>query len=256
MRHAFSLVELSIVLVILGLLTGGILTGQALIHAAELRSLMADRDRYLAAVHTFRDKYFALPGDMTNATAFWGIAAGTTGSDSTCGGVGDAVKTCNGNGNRMIDTSTSAPNISESLRFWQHLANAGLIEGTYTGIPAGGTPSNIPGQNVPRTKYKESYFYPRYIGVLASNIIYFGLDYGNYLSISSSVNPPPLFPEDAWNIDTKSDDGNPATGTTIGTKGDNTYHCTTAYFNVINTGEYNITENSTPSCGLYFVRAF
>ena len=72
MRAAFSLVELSIVLVILGLLTGGILTGQNLIRAAELRSVVTEFQTYQTAVMTFRDKYFALPGDMTNATDFWG----------------------------------------------------------------------------------------------------------------------------------------------------------------------------------------
>jgi len=67
-RSAFTLVELSIVLVILGLLVGGTLTGQSLIHAAELRSVVKDYEKYKTAMHVFEDKYFALPGDMTNAT--------------------------------------------------------------------------------------------------------------------------------------------------------------------------------------------
>ena len=71
-RSAFSLVELSIVLVILGLLTGGILSGQSLIRAAELRSVTTEYSRYTAATYSFRDKYFALPGDMSNAESFWG----------------------------------------------------------------------------------------------------------------------------------------------------------------------------------------
>ena len=66
----FSLVELSIVLVILGLLIGGILTGQSLIRAAELRSVTTQYQGYVTAVNTFRDKYFALPGDMPNAIDF------------------------------------------------------------------------------------------------------------------------------------------------------------------------------------------
>ncbi|PZP83692.1 MAG: type II secretion system protein, partial [Azospirillum brasilense] len=57
--HGFSLVELSIVLVILGLLTGGILGGQSLIRAAELRTISTDANRYITAAQTFRDKYFA-----------------------------------------------------------------------------------------------------------------------------------------------------------------------------------------------------
>ncbi|PZU43073.1 MAG: prepilin-type cleavage/methylation domain-containing protein, partial [Sphingomonas sp.] len=65
--HGFSLVELSIVLVILGLLTGGILGGQSLIRAAEIRSIGVDFNRFSTATYTFRDKYMGLPGDITNA---------------------------------------------------------------------------------------------------------------------------------------------------------------------------------------------
>ncbi|MBN9993879.1 prepilin-type N-terminal cleavage/methylation domain-containing protein, partial [Listeria monocytogenes] len=76
-KPGFSLIELSIVLVILGLLTGGILAGQSLIRAAELRSVGEEYQKNRTAVATFRDKYFAIPGDMTNATSFWGLAGGT-----------------------------------------------------------------------------------------------------------------------------------------------------------------------------------
>lgn len=73
-RSGFSLVELSIVLVILGLLTGGVLGGRALIRAAELRAITQEKEAFVTAVNTFRAKYNALPGDMRNATQFWGRA--------------------------------------------------------------------------------------------------------------------------------------------------------------------------------------
>ena len=63
-RDAFSLVELSIVLVILGLLVGGVLSGQALIQAAQLRAVSEEYTKYTTAALTFRDKYLATPGDM------------------------------------------------------------------------------------------------------------------------------------------------------------------------------------------------
>jgi prepilin-type N-terminal cleavage/methylation domain-containing protein len=72
-KSAFSLVELSIVLVILGLLVGGVLAGQSLIRAAQLRAVTAQVGQYAAASKTFRDKYFALPGDLPNATSFWPV---------------------------------------------------------------------------------------------------------------------------------------------------------------------------------------
>jgi prepilin-type N-terminal cleavage/methylation domain-containing protein len=88
-QSAFSLVELSIVLVILGLLVGGVLMGQSLIRAAELRRVVTDYNKYTTAVQSFRDKYFALPGDMTNAQNFWGVQDPTP---ATCRTMARAVQ--------------------------------------------------------------------------------------------------------------------------------------------------------------------
>lgn len=82
--RGFSLVELSIVLVILGLLTGGILSGQSLIRAAELRSVVTDIQQIQTSIYSFRDRYMALPGDMKDATDFWGIAGGSNGNNDAC----------------------------------------------------------------------------------------------------------------------------------------------------------------------------
>ena len=85
---------------ILGLLVGGVLAGKSLIRAAELRSIITDYNKYQSAVLAFRDKYFALPGDMTNATLFWGknnaACPGATGTAATPG-------TCNGDGSGQIE---------------------------------------------------------------------------------------------------------------------------------------------------------
>ena len=68
--YAFSLVELSIVLVILGLLVGTVLTGKSLIRASELRSVVSQFQAFHAAHNAFKDKYFSIAGDMNNATQF------------------------------------------------------------------------------------------------------------------------------------------------------------------------------------------
>jgi len=153
MRSGFSLVELSIVLVILGLLTGGILTGQNLIRAAELRSVTTQFAAYQTAVLTFRDKYMALPGDMRNATLFWGAM-------TNCGAAnpsGTGTQTCNGDGNGFISNAGAAGQTSEAFGFWQHLSNAGLIEGRYSGIAgSGGGAHAIPRTNVPAGKISNS----------------------------------------------------------------------------------------------------
>ncbi|PZP85253.1 MAG: hypothetical protein DI582_06390 [Azospirillum brasilense] len=122
MKNGFSLVELSIVLVILGLLTGGILGGQALIRAAELRSVTSEYTRWVTATQTFRDKYFALPGDMSNATAFWGTQDPTPATCATT--PSSSALTCNGSGDGLINP-TSSPGSNELFRFWQHLAMPG-----------------------------------------------------------------------------------------------------------------------------------
>jgi prepilin-type N-terminal cleavage/methylation domain-containing protein len=195
-KQAFSLVELSIVLVILGLLTGGILMGQSLIRGAELRSLSADLQRYNAAIMTFRDKYFSLPGDMPNAYAFWGVAVGCTNDDTNITATG-----CNGNG----DGNVTSVNDQESARFWQHLALAGLIEGTYTGIwgtsPVG--PKLKVGQG--ETVAAKSWYYRTNHGWVSAN----GAtgDFGLELYVNAGLNV-----EELWNIDKKMDDSKAAQG--------------------------------------------
>src|SRR3954471_15989161 len=66
----FTLIELSIVLVIIGLVVGGVLVGQDLIKAAQIRSAVSKIEKYNTAVHTFRTKYNALPGDIPNAASY------------------------------------------------------------------------------------------------------------------------------------------------------------------------------------------
>lgn len=237
MRNAFSLVELSIVLVILGLLTGGILAGQSLIHASELRAVTADFAKYQAAIYSFRAKYFAIPGDMANATAFWGIAGGDGSSpNADCFAVdsstlSDPRRTCNGNGNGKI----SAPFLTmgsseywatgERFRFWQHLSNAGLIEGQYSGRSDSDSDNWVltPGKNVPASRYAgatHTVFSLDRVNLPpidpSSNFSNTPTD--NYMDIrlpmrtTTGSSASVLTAEDAWNIDSKLDDGRPAYG--------------------------------------------
>lgn len=71
-RKGFTLIELSIVLVIIGLLVGGVLAGQTLIAAAQVRKEISKLNSISTAINTFRVKYDALPGDMANATTYFG----------------------------------------------------------------------------------------------------------------------------------------------------------------------------------------
>jgi len=217
---AFSLVELSIVLVILGLLTGGILAGQSLIRAAELRSVSTEYSRYITATQTFRDKYFAIPGDMNNATSFW-LKDNTNCASHT--GTAGSPGTCNGNGDGVINDASGSGLTGERFQFWRQLALAGLIEGNYTGLAgSGGSGHHQRGTNAPASKLGTSALWSiSNLGVYAGSGTFYAYNYGNFLRIggdSSSGGPstPILTPEEAWNIDSKIDDGKPARGMIIG----------------------------------------
>ena len=226
MRRGFSLVELSIVLVILGLLTGGILAGQSLIRASELRAVTTEYQRWTAAAGSFRDKYFAVPGDMTNATSFWGFAGGTTGTDAACYGstTGTGTQTCNGNGNGLVALSGAGNQYNESHMFWQQLASAGLIEGNYTGKAGASSGYTVViGTNAPASKLGRAGWSIHseapitgdslnYDGT-QNNILYYGTIAPTFPS--SHTMGPAMKASEAWNIDTKMDDGKPSSGSII-----------------------------------------
>ncbi|MBN67568.1 MAG: hypothetical protein CMM94_08405 [Rickettsiales bacterium] len=251
MKQGFSLVELSIVLVILGLLTGGILAGQNLIRAAELRAVTTQINNFSSAVHTFRDKYFALPGDMLNAQAFWGAepaasCPGTAATPST------SSATCNGNGNGLVNISTDS---NEMFRAWQHLANAGLIEGSYSGVQGALRSDHaIPDENAPRMKLDNAtVHFQNYGSRVSTDPNFFEGQYTNVLLIGREQttggfpHAPFLKPGELWNIDTKIDDGRPGTGGILSWNNTFKADCTTT--NNIATSEYAL-GNENVSCSL------
>lgn len=98
----FTLVELSFVLVIVGLIIGGITTGKALITASELRAFGSDLEQTKTAFNTFRQKYNCLPGDCTRATQFFGKNVNFCNADS---GVATTPGTCNGDNSGSLSTT-------------------------------------------------------------------------------------------------------------------------------------------------------
>ena len=251
MKQAFSLVELSIVLVILGLLTGGILTGQNLIRAAELRSITTDFQSYQTAAMTFRSKYFALPGDMKNATDFW--EAPSTGTCPT--GTATGTETCNGNGDGTIIHGTlgAAGEFDESFMAWQHLSNAGLIQGSYTGQSGGtSTVHQIANENVPAAKLQNAVWFLGSNDYTAHNIHTDGPNTNSFsiggANDSNITTGAILLPEEAWNVDTKIDDGLPQKGDVWAIGWDT---CTDAATSADLTGTY-LLSSSDLACGLMF----
>ncbi len=115
-QSGFTLVEIAIVLVIIGLLLGGILKGQELINSARVRNLGDQATGIQAAYFGFIDRYRQVPGDMTADAARSAI-------DSDIGvGIG-------GNGNGQVDAGSWA----EASALWVHLTRAGFLQGTYNG---------------------------------------------------------------------------------------------------------------------------
>lgn len=253
MKHGFSLLELSIVLVIIGLLAGGVMVGQDLVRQSEIRSILADHQKYLTAFNAFRNKYSALPGDMRNATAYWGVADATAACSSTS--TGDQ-RTCNGDGDGLVEVCCATAS-NEQFRFWQHMVNAGLVEGQYTGI--GGTGGNnhaLPGINVPSGKITSSGWTASNYGVYAGDSGKFSLLYGNYFLFgvrdnNGAAHQPIIRASEAFSIDQKIDDGLPAYGKVIA---GNWATCSDATSFSDLDSVYNLANQSTTACSLYFIR--
>ncbi len=117
-QSGFTLVEIAIVLVVIGLLLGGILKGQQLINSARVRNLADQNSGVQAAYYGFVDRFRNLPGDMDCGKAQINVGAAVS---ATCSPV------IGGNANGRIDS------ITEAGAVWAHLSVAGFLTGTYTG---------------------------------------------------------------------------------------------------------------------------
>jgi prepilin-type N-terminal cleavage/methylation domain-containing protein len=122
-QSGFTLIEIAIVLVIIGLLLGGVLKGQELINSAKVKNFATDFRSLPLFIYGFQDKYRALPGDDVNAATHIGAAAtaaGVTLLAPTAGTLGNG--TLNGNYNSITATD-------ETLAFWQQVRLSGLAAG-------------------------------------------------------------------------------------------------------------------------------
>lgn len=127
-QSGFTLVEIAIVLVIIGLLMGGVLKGQELITNAKVRSMASGSDGVKAAYYAFMDRYRAIPGDWD-----------ATGANDANEAIPTASGTCSGNNNGSIDIS-----YIESSCAWNQLSAAGFITGAYTNTAGQFTTANAP----------------------------------------------------------------------------------------------------------------
>jgi len=127
-QSGFTLIEIAIVLVIIGLLLGGVLKGQELITAARVRNLISTQDGVKAAYFGFLDRYRALPGDYGQAIANIPGCTGCT----------------NGNNNGQIRTQAAGDAVDEQNNVWEHLSKSGFITGSYVFSAGAATTANTP----------------------------------------------------------------------------------------------------------------
>ncbi|MCH2548306.1 MAG: type II secretion system GspH family protein [Alphaproteobacteria bacterium] len=236
-NNGFTLLELSIVLIAIGLITGGIMTGSSLMHSAQLRAINEEVTQYSMAVNTFKTKYNALPGDIANAQAYFGTDVN------------------NGNGDGMIQQ------ILEGYYFWHHLEKAGLIGGSYTGLqgPIRNT-DDVIGVNVPASKYNGAGWNIEdnlLTGTAEEYALY--IDHNHYEfgsdddSNDDDTDAPILTPADAMHIDSKYDDGRPAYGNIVARYWNNA--CTDASNKFDLNSDYRATDSSV-QCAINYLNMF
>ncbi len=217
-QEGFTLIEIAIVLVIIGLLLGGVLKGQELITSARVRNLISQQDGVKAAYFGFLDRFRALPGDYTQATT---NISGATG---------------NGNGNGQIEAAgavVAGSKPEEDVLVWEHLSRAGFINGAYTWAATYSTAS------APTNPYA-MYLVLRYDNAYADSgapSVRHNLKTGNQV-------PADILAE----VDRKVDDGNAQLGTFRFSAFSATGTAPTAA-NCQTTGTWKVTGTVEPNCG-------
>jgi prepilin-type N-terminal cleavage/methylation domain-containing protein len=207
----FTLVELAVVMIIIGLLIGGVLKGQELIANAQVAATVAQVKAFDAATTTFRDMFDAMPGDMAtpntrlpNCTAV------------PCSTAGDGDRRVEGT---AADPFSAAPG-GELLPFWAQLNAADLVSGI---DPNRG---NVWGGTMPAAKIGGGFVAGYWVGNAlmtgqGTNGLAANVRAGHYLALHNNVNGPMLAnsgfltANQAFRIDSKLDDGVPSSGSVM-----------------------------------------
>lgn len=229
----FTLVELAIVIVIIGLLVGGVLGGQSLIDASKINSEASLLQSFKSAHEVFKSKYNCMAGDCINATNFLDY--------TTCRNSASFSPSCNGDGNGKYDSWYVNP-IYEPGTYWVHLTMAKLIkQGIYTGNETTYYSSNYSKWASHFVTYGNS-VHGLPAGLPQSNFIAFQGAVPGSVAMGSIITP-----ETARAIDAKIDDSQPNTGVIRGFTGSSN-----AIGSCLNSSIYDLT-NSSIACMLAYI---
>ena len=257
MKKGFTLIELSIVLVIIGLLIGGILVAQSMIESAKTQKLIREVKQYEVLINLFKERFQKLPGDMNNAEDYWGSVSG-----SCFNSPGTGTETCNGDGDGGVDYDNGTDNPHEGFRVWEHLSNAGFVDETYRGSTDASCTSTIcyyPDDNVPKLSWSDTSLLhlvyvstantwagkteARHIFIVGSNDNFYNASFtGRWWGQTFTT-------AQALAIDAKLDDGTPYTGTVTGMKG-GLYTPTCTNNDFTNSANYYLTHDEE-ACMLF-----
>ena len=215
--QGFTLIELSVVLVIIGLIVGGILVGQDMISAAATRAQVSQIEKYNTAVNTFVTKFGYLPGDIPDpyASQFGFVARGLYEGEGDGNGILEGIWQ-----NAASSSSGTYETGGETLVFWQDLSSINMIDGNISGIIS--TNTYVYGNYV-QSPCSCWYFPLAKIG-RSSSVYTWSASGQNYFGLSSitagntgtqMVSNPTLPVQQAYNIDKKIDDGQPTTGNVL-----------------------------------------
>lgn len=197
MRQGFTLLELAIVVMVIGLIIGGIVTMRDMSRAAEMNAIAMKIAQYEEAATSFKEIYGYWPGDMPNAEDYWSTAT-------------------NGDGDDEIQLDSGAPH-QEAWDFWLQLGGSGLINGTYTGLPGSiGYADAVANENAPAAPISGHVWAVSYSDAVATadtfsyvfgNHFVFGMEGSDGWPSAASFTP-----QESYQLDKKIDDGKPAKG--------------------------------------------
>lgn len=265
-KNGYTLLELSIVILIIGILVAGSLVGRNLMRESELRNAIGEYGMYVKAIQEFQDKYHATPGDMNNATTLWDTdPAGCTAGAATAYNTVRKTATCNGDGLGTVGTSTLAgvpSGSNEWWRAWQHLSNANLIKGKFTGAQGAAGVGNVnqatPSLNVPASDLGGAGWTLLYYLQTSDPGPLWADTYGHVLLLGAAVTGTytkgaALSPPEAMNIENKLDDGMPGTGKVRAWRSSVLANCTAPLTDTSQTAQFYNVAVDEHYCSLVFL---